>query len=111
MPRSFRLFACLLIAAAPVLAQTRADAPPPVRDAPPPPLQVIDDSFQPEVTIRKREGDTVEEHRINGRLYKIIVTPDHGVSYALIDPKGDGTFVPLDQGPKTLIQPRKNGLT
>jgi hypothetical protein len=35
----------------------------------------FDAALEPEVTIKKREGDTVEEHRINGKLYKIKVTP------------------------------------
>ena len=48
------------------------------------------------MTIRKRGEDEIEEHRVNGRLYKVVVTPAHGVPYTLIDPKGDGTFVPLD---------------
>ena len=56
----------------------------------------LDDSIQPEVTIRKREGETVEEHRVNGKLYKVIVTPEHGVPYVLVDQTGDGSFVALD---------------
>ena len=105
MRRLACLFAFSLFAAASAWAQTR-NAPPPVEDVPPPPpMEIIDDSFEPEVTIRKREGDTVEEHRVNGRLYKIVVTPEHGVPYTLIDPKGDGTFVPLDQGAPQLAVP------
>lgn len=105
MRRLACLFAFSLFAAASAWAQKR-NAPPPVEDVPPPPpMEIIDDSFEPEVTIRKREGDTVEEHRVNGRLYKIVVTPEHGVPYTLVDPKGDGTFVPLDQGAPQLAVP------
>lgn len=105
MRHAARLFAFLmtlpLIAlAAPAMAQT-----PPAADAPPPPLEIIDDDFEPQVTIRKRDGDTVEEHRINGRLYKIVVTPAHGAPYVLIDPKGDGAFVRVDQGGPQLAVP------
>ena len=100
------LFPLLAVAAAPVLAQTRVDAPPPVPDARPPALEVIDDSVQPQVTIVKRGEDTVEEYRLNGRLYKVVVTPAHGVPYTLVDPKGDGTLIPIDQaGTPTISVP------
>ena len=78
----------------PATAQTQAPAPPP--DPRPPALTPLDDSLEPQVTIVKREGATVEEFRVNGRLYKIKVTPDNGVPYTLIDPRGDGSFVPAD---------------
>ena len=65
-------------------------------DTRPPEMTLLDDSVQPEVTITKREGQTVEEHRVNGRLYKVVVTPERGVPYVLIDQTGDGSFVPFD---------------
>ncbi len=92
-----RLIVLLFVVSAPVLAQTRADALPPVPDARPPALEIIDDSVQPQVTIRKRGEDTVEEYRLNGLLYKVVVTPALGAPYTLVDPKGDGKLVPLDQ--------------
>ncbi len=106
MRRYFRPLVFSLIAVAPAWAQTRSDLPPPPTDPRPPALEIIDDSFQPEVTIRQRDGDSVEEHRVNGRLYKIIVTPAHGVPYTLVDPKGDGTFVPFDQGAPQIAVPQ-----
>lgn len=95
----------LLAIALPVAAQT----PPklePLPEPPPPPPGFVDAPDTPQVTIRKRGEDTVEEHRINGRLYMIKVTPPHGTPYYLIDPKGDGGFVRED-GPvgKTLSVP------
>jgi hypothetical protein len=60
---------------------------------------MIDDSvLEPQVTLRKRGEDKVEEHRINGRLYMIKVTPAHGVPYYLVDAKGDGGFIREDLG-------------
>lgn len=97
-------FIALIAATAPAAAQSQV-APPPAADAPPPPLEIIDDDFEPDVTIRKRDGDTIEEHRIKGRLYKIVVTPAHGVPYVLVDPKGDGTFVQIDQGAPQIAVP------
>lgn len=90
--------ALLALIAAPVFAQA-LDAPPPVPDVQPPAMAPLDDSLEPQVTIRKRGGTTIEEHRINGRLFRIIVTPEHGVPYTLVDQQGDGTFSPLDVTP------------
>ncbi|MDR1709762.1 MAG: DUF2782 domain-containing protein, partial [Candidatus Accumulibacter sp.] len=57
---------------------------------------LLDDSIEPEITIRRGETHTLEEYRINGRLYKVRVIPTHGVPYILIDPRGDGSFIPWD---------------
>ena len=46
----------------------------------------------PQVTVRKSEGDTIEEYRAGGRLVSIRVTPAHGIPYVLSDPRGDGSF-------------------
>lgn len=51
---------------------------------------------EPQVTIKKRGEDTVEEYRVNGRLYMIKVTPKHGVPYYLVDRKGGGQFARMD---------------
>lgn len=100
MRRILALTVLMIAVAAPARAQSPAVAP--AADARPPALEIIDDSVQPEVTIAKRGKDTVTEHRINGRLYKITVTPEHGLPYTLIDPTGEGSFVPLDSSPSPM---------
>ena len=53
-------------------------------------------------TVREKlrhDGNTIEEHRINGRLFKITVTPDGGIPYTLVDKTGDGTFSPENAAP------------
>jgi hypothetical protein len=95
MRRLQSLIALLAIVAVPVLAQTRTD-PPPVPDVKPPAMAPLDDSLEPQVTIVKRDGATVEEYRINGKLYKIKVTPENGAPYFLVDQRGDGSFVPME---------------
>lgn len=95
-PQSLRLLCALLFAAlaVPALAQSRpADLQPIPEPPPPPPGLVGDADLEPQVTIRKRGEDRVEEHRVNGKLYRIKVTPAHGTPYYLVDPKGDGGFV------------------
>ena len=98
MRRLHSLIALLALVATPVFAQAPATpAPPPaVPDAQPPGLIPIDSSIEPQVTIRRRDGEMVEEHRVNGKLYKITVHPENGAPYTLIDQRGDGSFVPFD---------------
>lgn len=95
----YLLLVLLAAAAAPASAQTAAEKPA-APDSRPPALQPVDESIEPQVTIRQREGGTVEEYRINGRLYKIRVIPTRGAPYILIDQRGDGSFVP-QEGPGT----------
>ena len=94
MPRFSFIVALLALLATPVLAQT--DAPPPVPDVKPPAMVPLDDSLEPQVTISRREGNVVEETRINGKLYKITVTPENGIPYTLVDQRGDGSFAPVE---------------
>ena len=97
MRRPSSLFFALAIAAGAALAQTPADKPAAV-DPKPPVVEPLDNDIEPQVTIRQREGATVEEYRVNGRLYKIRVTPARGEPYLLIDPTGEGSFV-RQEGP------------
>ena len=96
MRRISALLALLALAAAPVWAQTPPDLEPLPEPPPPPAMSAEDAALEPQVTIIRREGNTVEETRINGKLYQITVTPDGGVPYTLIDQRGDGSFVPAD---------------
>jgi hypothetical protein len=102
LPHSCRSFLCALLFSAVVLpaaAQTRSPNLMPLPEPPPPPPGMIDDgALEPQVTIKKRGEDKVEEYRMNGKLYMIKVTPTHGVPYYLVDPKGDGGFIREDTG-------------
>lgn len=51
--------------------------------APPPKVEEGQPLDEPEITIRKKGSDTVEEYRMNGELYMMKVTPEHGVPYYL----------------------------
>lgn len=93
MPRFRVLLVAFALATVPALAQNRTDLQPlPATPPPPPDMAPLDAALEPQVTITKREGETVEEHRINGRLYRVKVTPEHGVPYYLVDREGDGNF-------------------
>ena len=70
---------------------------------PPPPISSIEPTEpEPQVSTRTEGDETIQEYRLNGKLYMMRVTPKHGHPYVLMDNKGDGTFVrqdnPLDQG-------------
>lgn len=91
------LIALLLVTLAlPVYADSSKALPKDLQTIPePPPAPAgmeLDPDFEPQVTIIKRGGDKVEEHRIGGKLYMMKVTPPHGVPYYLVDYKGDGQF-------------------
>jgi hypothetical protein len=93
------LTALLFVIVLPVAAQP--SQPPvlqPLPEPPPPPPagQELDSALEPQVTILKRGADTVEEYRINGRLYMIKVTPARGAPYYMVDYRGDGTFARQD---------------
>ncbi|TCV88054.1 DUF2782 domain-containing protein [Sulfurirhabdus autotrophica] len=62
----------------------------------PEPPAMVDESMEPQVTIIKQGEDKVEQYRLNGRLYMLKVTPPHGVSYYLVDQRGDGQFARQD---------------
>ena len=94
--RHFSAFLALLLqVSTPVLAQDRNDLQP-VPDIPPPPMVVVDSDLEPQVTIKKRVGETAEEYRVNGKLYKVIIRPDNAPPYTIVDPNGDGSFVRID---------------
>ena len=90
--RSLILFLATLLFAAGVGAQTGRKDLQPLPEPPPPPPGVSDPELEPQVTIRKKDGDTIEEIRVGGRLVMIKVTPAHGIPYILTDSKGDGSF-------------------
>ena len=93
--------AALLAVAGTAFAQP---APPPAAPPPPPPppnLQPVpeaagDAELEPQITITRRETETVEEARVNGRLMWVKVTPRHGRPYFLIPDGTDFGFIRRD---------------
>ena len=87
----------LLAATLDAFAQSGARARPPGTaplDEPPPPPPIVqtDPALEPQVTVRTEGEQTVQEYRVNGKVYMQRVTPKHGRPYVLMDHKGDGTF-------------------
>src|SRR2546430_16581466 len=74
----------------------------PLPEAPPPPPEIAGDpELEPQVTIVRRENETIEEFRVNGRLTMVKVTPKHGRPYYLVADGASGGFVrraSLDSG-------------
>jgi len=87
----------LLLAAGAAVAQP---APQPPKPMPPnlEPLPEIagDAELEPQVTITRRDGETIEEARVNGALVWVKVTPRHGRPYFLIPDGGGYAFIRRD---------------
>ena len=88
--------AALALVALPALAQTPKLEPLPAVPPPPPEMAPFDAALEPQVTIKRRDKEKVEEFRIAGKLYMIRVTPEHGVPYTLVDELGDGRMIRRD---------------
>jgi len=91
-------FLCILLfsVALPTWADNTPKNPQQAPDPGPPPEISDDQSLEQQVTIVKHDTNTVEEYRVNGRLYMMKVTPKGGVPYYLIDETGDGTLIQHD---------------
>lgn len=63
-----------------------------VPGAGPDPVGPMEDgqAIEPDVTIVQRKDATVQEYRVNGRLYMVKIKPIIGPSYYLVDQDGDG---------------------
>jgi len=88
----------LLGLAAPATAQStqpsnlqEAPPPPELPELPLEPPNVEDPLLEePQVVIKKRGEDRIEEYSLNGRIYIIKVTPRIGLPYYLFDDTWDG---------------------
>lgn len=83
----------LLISCFPINAEEEVDTP--QFEAVPEPPDLPDpvesgEVLEPEVTIIQRDDAVIEEYRVNGKLYKVKVTPSVGPVYYLVDRNGDG---------------------
>jgi hypothetical protein len=92
--------AALAFAAFASLAWAQPAPPPPPLPAeaaaPAPPPLVTDPELEPQVTIIRRENETVEEVRIGGELRFVKVTPRTGVPYYLIPDANGRQFIRRD---------------
>lgn len=91
-----RLLAMILIMAVPVWAVGEEEPAPPPDLIPipeqvesPPPVET-GKPMEPDVTVLRRGKDTIEEYRINNKLYMVKIKPSIGPAYYLLDTDGDG---------------------
>ena len=88
--------ALILLASALAVTPVWAEPPEGLEELPaplPPPDPVEhDEELEPEVTIVRKKDSTVEEYRLNGRLYMVKVTPNVGKPYYFVDKDGDGVM-------------------
>jgi hypothetical protein len=107
------LFAAAAAAAAGALAQSPAPPPIPANAMPPPipanaapppaspksaaPPEVYGEpDHEPEVTIIRKDAETVEEIRVNGELRYVRVTPRGGKTYYLVPNSNGRNFIRYD---------------
>lgn len=65
----------------------------PLEDIPPPIISNEENADEPQITIIKKKGETIEEYRIGGQLYMMKVTPAHGVPYYMHKEDQDGGWL------------------
>jgi hypothetical protein len=61
-----------------------------------PPGFAGDPELEPQVTVTRKDGETFEEARVNGKLVWVKVTPRHGKPYFLVPDAGDGVLIRRD---------------
>jgi hypothetical protein len=92
MPRILALILLALAASAP--AADEEPAPPeliPIPEQPDIPEPVESGRpMEPDITVIRKGEDTIEEYRINNKLYMVKIQPVIGPAYYLIDTDGDG---------------------
>lgn len=71
-----------------------------LEELPPPAISNEENADEPEITIIKKDGETIEEYRIAGQLYMMKITPANGVPYYLHKEDQDGGWI--NNGP---VQP------
>ncbi len=89
------LILCALLVPHGVLAANTAANAEPLEEVQPPPKIVDGEALEgePQITIRKKGTETIEEYRINGELYMMKITPAHGVPYYLHKEDQNGGWV------------------
>lgn len=87
-----------------LLAATPSDAEL-LEEVPPPPKVQAGEALEeePEVTIRKKGKETIEEYRMNGEVYMMKVTPDHGVPYYLYKEDQHSDWVNVGPNPPVAV--------
>jgi hypothetical protein len=89
----------LFVARGDVLAADAYSQPPPVLEPLPeipPPTGVDEADTTPQITVKQRDRDTVEEARVNGIIVWIKVTPRYGRPYYLIPSGGGNMYIRRD---------------
>ncbi len=58
-----------------------------------PPAITNEDLTKPEITVIEKDGDVIEEYRVNGQLYMMKITPKHGKPYYMHKEDQEGGWV------------------
>ena len=76
-----------------------------LENVPPPPSISYDSTYEDEreITIKKRNGEFVEEYRVNGQLYMMKVTPINMPSYYLYKNTSGADWVRYDDKDPAIV--------
>lgn len=100
---TIQMFAVSLLLAIKSYAAQPSDLEPLEQVQPPPKVmdgEALDDpAIEPQITIRKKGKETIEEYRVNGEMYMMKVTPEHGVPYYLHKEDSNGAWVNVGPNP------------
>ena len=95
---------CLFLLAGYSFVTYAVEPPPnlePLEEVEPPPT--ITNEEKPEITVIKKNGETIEEYRINGQLYMMKVTPIHGKPYYMHKEDQEGGWLMDGPNPPLII--------
>lgn len=53
-------------------------------------------AVQPSITSQQDSQRTIDEYRVNGKLYAIRIVPKNGTAYFLYDDSGNGDFTRIE---------------
>ena len=69
---------------------------PPTSSITAPPESLAEIESKAQVSTRVEGDNTIQEYRVNGKVFMTRVTPRHGRGYVMLDQRGDGTFTRMD---------------
>ncbi len=73
---------------------TAEDARPTVVPEPPElPSQIVSgENMSPDITITRKEEETITEYSVNGNVYMVKISPKNAPAYYMVDTDGDGNL-------------------
>ncbi|PCH85672.1 MAG: hypothetical protein COB89_01735 [Piscirickettsiaceae bacterium] len=92
MRRLLTLLSISIVCLAPS-AYSAVRQPPVVPEPPELPSQIVSgESMAPDITITRKQKETITEYSVNGSIYMIKISPKNAPPYYMVDTDGDGNL-------------------